>query len=360
MLGLDRRVVRITWTVLVVLGVIALAYALRRVLLLLALSVFFAYLIFPLVGLAERWVPLVHGRTRAIVLVYVLLLAGLAGAGTALGPRIGQELETLTQKAPEMTKQIQTGQIIGNVLSRRGWEPEQIVEVERFFRGHAGAIVGYVQQAMSGVLKALAQVWIVVLIPIFAFFILKDAEAFATGILSLLEQHRHRLAWRQVAEDLHLILGQYVRALIVLSLVTAVVWSFVFLLTGVPYALVLAAIGGALEFVPLVGPITAGVIVVTVSLFSGFAHPLALALFIVAWRLIQDYVTSPMVMGHGVEVHPALVIFGVIAGGEIAGIAGMFFSVPVIAAVRIVWRRLRDVREGPRPPAASPRAPSFC
>lgn len=43
-------------------------------------------------------------------------------------------------------------------------------------------------------------------------------------------------------------------------------------------------------------------------------------------------------MGHGIEVHPALVIFGVIAGGEIAGPVGMFFSVPTIAALRIVWR----------------------
>ena len=46
-------------------------------------------------------------------------------------------------------------------------------------------------------------------------------------------------------------------------------------------------------------------------------------------------------MARGIEIHPALVIFGVLAGGEIAGVAGMFLSVPVIAAVRIVWRRLQ-------------------
>ena len=138
-----------------------------------------------------------------------------------------------------------------------------------------------------------------------------------------------------------MLLGEYVRALLTLSLITFIVWSAVCLAAGVPYALVLAAIGGALEFIPVLGPVTAGVVVVGVSLFAGYGHPWLLALFVLVWRGIQDYGTSPFVMGRGIEIHPALVIFGVLAGGEIAGVAGMFLSVPVIAAIRIVWRRLQ-------------------
>lgn len=111
-----------------------------------------------------------------------------------------------------------------------------------------------------------------------------------------------------------------------------------------PYALVLAGIGGALEFIPVIGPLTAGVVAVGVSLFAGYAHPWLLATFVLLWRGIQDYGFGPLIMGRGIEIHPALVIVGVLAGGEIAGVAGMFLSVPVIAAVRIVWRRLQ-VRE---------------
>jgi predicted PurR-regulated permease PerM len=59
-------------------------------------------------------------------------------------------------------------------------------------------------------------------------------------------------------------------------------------------------------------------------------------------------------MGRGIEIHPALVIVGVLAGGEIAGVAGMFLSVPVIAAARIVWRRLQVPENGCSPsPAAT-------
>jgi len=142
------------------------------------------------------------------------------------------------------------------------------------------------------------------------------------------------------------LLAKYVRALILLSLITFVVWSAVFFVAGVPYPVGLAAIGGVLEFLPIVGPLTAGVIVVSVALFSGYGHAWLLVAFVLVWRGIQDYVSSPLVMGRGIELHPAVVIFGVIAGGEIGGPVGMFLSVPVLAALRVVWRRVRASRIG--------------
>jgi len=146
-------------------------------------------------------------------------------------------------------------------------------------------------------------------------------------------------------QDLHHLLGEYMRALVMLSLITFVVWSMVFLVAGLPYPVMLAAIGGVLEVIPLVGPVVAGIIVLSVTAFAGYGHTLPLLVFIVGWRFVQDYVTSPLVMGRGIELHPALVIFGVIAGGEIAGPAGMFLSIPVIASLRIVWRHAGPVRD---------------
>jgi predicted PurR-regulated permease PerM len=57
--------------------------------------------------------------------------------------------------------------------------------------------------------------------------------------------------------------------------------------------------------------------------------------------MLQDYVVSPHLMGRGVELHPLLVLFGVFAGAEVAGIAGTFLSVPVLALFRILYLRLR-------------------
>jgi predicted PurR-regulated permease PerM len=79
--------------------------------------------------------------------------------------------------------------------------------------------------------------------------------------------------------------------------------------------------------------------------FSGYSHWLGLIIFLIGWRLIQDYVVSPRVMGRSMELHPLAAIFGVLAGGEIAGVLGVYLSIPVMASLRIVWRRWRMYAE---------------
>jgi predicted PurR-regulated permease PerM len=346
MFSLDARAARATWTVLVFAAALGLVYVLRKPLLLLVFSLFFAYLISPVVSMVERGLPRRGGRPLAIGVVYLLLLLALVGLGLGVGPRLTEEVTLLTEKAPQIAQQIASGQIITAVLQKHGWEAGRVRQVQDAVRAHAGEIIGYVQSAVGAGLRWLAGAWVIVLVPVFAFFILNDAEPAAAGIDSLIDQPRHRELWRDIAEDVHLLLAKYVRALILLSLITFVVWSAAFFLAGMPYPVGLAAIAGALEFLPIVGPLTAGVIVVSVALFSGYAHPWLLVAFVLVWRGIQDYVSSPLVMGRGIEIHPAVVIFGVIAGGEIGGPAGMFLSVPLIAALRIVWRRVRDSRSG--------------
>ena len=73
---------------------------------------------------------------------------------------------------------------------------------------------------------------------------------------------------------------------------------------------------------------------------SGYAHLLWILIFLIVYRLFQDYVLSPYLLSSGVAIHPLLVLFGVLAGEQVAGIPGMFFSVPVIAALRIIVIRM--------------------
>jgi predicted PurR-regulated permease PerM len=335
---LDPKTLRVLWTALVVIGALALLYLLRTVLLVLVFAVVLAYLIFPLVKLVERALPRSGRRPVAIGVVYLIVAAALSTLIALVGPRLGRELAALGQKFPELSAQIQSGRVISNVFPR--WGGAEILD--EMIRAHLPQVVEYAQHALTGALSWLSGAWVVIMVPIFAFFFLRDAERIANSVTGAIDDEGggRKLA-RTIARDLHSVFGEYVRALVLLCALTFIVWAVLFLIARVPYALVLAAIGGTLEFLPLVGPVAAGITVVSVALFSGFEHPWLLALFIVIWRLVQDYVSSPLIMGRGVELHPALVIFGVLAGGELAGVAGMFLSVPVIAGLRAVWRRLR-------------------
>ncbi|HXJ82517.1 MAG TPA: AI-2E family transporter [Candidatus Methylomirabilis sp.] len=347
----DPKTLRVVWTILAVVSLLVLIYLLTTILFVLVFAVVFAYLLFPLVRLTERVLP-GSPRWMAISIVYVALIAGLSTIGALVGPRLARELAALGTMIPEMTEQIQSGRIVGRIFPN--WRGAEILD--DVVRSHLPEVVGYAQYALTGALRRLSRAWVVILIPVFAFFFLRDAERVASVVTSLIRGDGHQRLSLLIAGDLHSLLAGYIRSLILLCLLTFIVWSAVFLLAGVPYALVLAAVGGTLEFLPVLGPLVAGVVVVAVVVFGGFSHPWLVAVFVLVWRLTQDYVSSPLIMGRGVELHPALVIFGVLAGGEIAGPAGMFLSVPLIAGLRLVWRRLRDLPiEGGTAGASTPR-----
>ena len=113
-------------------------YVLGHVLLLLAFSVFFAYLIFPLVTAARRWVPGARSQTRALALVYLLLVAAVVIAGATLGPRVGSEVRGLAERLPEIAKQLSSGSIVSETLQRHGWGEELTGQIESTLRTHAG------------------------------------------------------------------------------------------------------------------------------------------------------------------------------------------------------------------------------
>ena len=185
------------------------------------------------------------------------------------------------------------------------------------------------------------QAWLLVIVPLLSIFFLKDGRAFSQLLLDLVQSRPQRELLQGVLSDLNQMLAHFIRAQLSLAALTLVMYSAVLGMMRMPYALVLGTLGGLLEFIPVVGPLVAAMVIVSVALLMSYPHWLALVVFLGIWRLIQDYVTSPRIMGHSMELHPLAAIFGVMAGGEVAGILGIFLSIPVMASLRIVFRRWR-------------------
>jgi predicted PurR-regulated permease PerM len=114
-------------------------------------------------------------------------------------------------------------------------------------------------------------------------------------------------------------------------------YTIVLTSSGFANGLFLGLLCGALEFIPFVGPAVSAVALIVIGIFTGYDHWLILLVFLPAWRVLQDYVNTPYFMGEGLELHPLVTIGGVLIGGEVFGVAGMFLSIPAIAALRIFW-----------------------
>jgi predicted PurR-regulated permease PerM len=131
-------------------------------------------------------------------------------------------------------------------------------------------------------------------------------------------------------------LAKYIRAQLALAGLSVGFYSASMLVLKFPYAIALGLLGGALEFLPTVGWVASAVIILTVG-FLTHSHWIWMAGLLVAWRLVQDYVASPRIMGKNLELRPLTVMFALMAGAQVGGIAGVFLSVPTVAVLRIVW-----------------------
>ena len=341
MLGIDRTAARCTWTAAVIILAIVLVYEVRAALFVFIVAVLFAYLLSPLVNLVNRMLPASSTRTRtpALAIAYLLVIGLLVWGGVELGSRVGQQANTLLARIPELVARArqltpQAGSWLGTVLST----------IENQFEEHTKDIVSLLPEVGRRVLSAAGSLIVIVIVPILSFFFLKDADAIGDSLLGLAGPGRQRAMLEDVARDVNLLLAQYVRALMLLGLATLVFFATFFALTDVPYGLLLAVIAAVLEFIPLVGPMTAAALILFVALVSGYPHILWLVIFLGVFRVLQDYVLSPRLMSAGMELHPLLVIFGVFAGGEIGGIAGTFLSVPILALARILYRQIHKDR----------------
>ena len=346
-----RIVLRIITILLVVAALLWVIYKLTAVLLLLVLSIFFAYLVAPLVDLVEQ--PLKLGgrviripRGVAIGIVYVILFVGGGVVIYFLAPQLAAQFPEFKQQATVYYQTIVSTSDHVNQYFKGHNMPESVVKaVNDTFLGviaHGGAVVGLAAERMLGLIIFLP--WLI-LIPILSFFLLKDADSFRRSALAMLP--RGRLRWRgdEFFEDINHTLAAYIRAQLTACFIIGAVCSIGFWLIGLPSPLVLGLIAGILEFVPLVGPLCVAMLVAILALLhSGFGMAFVVLLFLGVLRVVHDYVVYPKIIGQGIHLHPLAVILAILAGAEIAGVAGIFLAIPVIAILTVSYRHWLEHR----------------
>ena len=251
---------------LLLLGVAALLwilYRLRGILLLLVLAVFFAYLVAPLVEKLRRPV-MVRGRKfvlprpAAIGAVYVLVFGSIAAACVLLLPVLDDQLGQLAREAPGYVTRVQALWQSWQTGYQSHALPQELRDaIDRATRQAVTAGGTYVTNEL---LPRLAG-WLVylpwlILVPILAFFLLKDAEPLRKSALRILPRGHLRSRGDVFLVELNDTLAAYIRAQVTACLLVGLVCTIGFLVIGVPYAVVLGITAGLLEFIPMAGPLT--------------------------------------------------------------------------------------------------------
>jgi predicted PurR-regulated permease PerM len=345
----DSRTSRVLFTALLFALGLGFLYAARRTLILFLFAIFFAYLINPAVARLQK---LVRTRARAIAAIYLLLLLALGAFAVVGGPRISRQSSRLGEAIPGLVDNANSGQLpdqiaklVARISNQHGWSDATRYRIQAFLTDHRDDLVNLAQRIGIRAAEAAQEVWVLFVVPILAIFFLRDGDNFNSVLVSLVQSRSQREFLGDVLGDLNQMLAQFIRAQLTLAALSFIAYASVLGIMRVPYALMLGTLGGALEFVPVVGPLVAGLAMTVVGILSGYHDWMWIVVFLLVWRLIQDYVIAPRIMGSSVELHPLAALFGVLAGAEIAGVLGVYLSIPVMASLRIVWRRWRIYAE---------------
>ncbi len=312
---------------------------------LLVLSVSFAYLMEPLVKLISGLFEKLRGGkpiTRAIpIAISYLIVFSILGAGiSAIAPLASEQAREFVEKLPSYSTTFQERFNWINSRFRYSLPKGLQDNITAKLTDVGGGITGSIGEFLLGLFTYLP--WLI-LIPILAFFFLKDINLFRVSLLRILPHGDWRTRVEAILEDFNKTLAAYARAQLISCFLIGLLCTAGFYLIGLNYAILLGILAGIFEFIPLIGPLTVAVVVVATASFS--ANPwqaLYAVLFLGILRIAQDYVIYPRIVREGIHLHPLAIILSVLAGEQLAGIAGVFISVPVVALITVLYKHILE------------------
>ena len=324
-----------------------LLYLLHPVLAPFLAGILLAYMGDPLVDRLEaRRIP----RTWAVVLVFALFGLLVLAALLVLIPMLGRQLVRLYELAPQMLDWLQ--------LMALPWLQQQLGLAEDFWRfeqlkatfagqldGAGDILARVLGQATASSLALLAWLGNLLLIPVVAFYLMRDWDLLMARLRALLPRSREASAVR-LAGECHEVLGAFLRGQLLVMLALAVIYSTGLMLLGLELGLLIGVLAGLASVVPYMGFIVGLSAALAAALFQFGLAPLPLlgigVVFMVG-QLLEGMLLTPVLVGDRIGLHPVAVIFAILAGGQLFGFTGILLALPVAAVIVVLLRHLHEL-----------------
>jgi len=299
----------------------------REILLLIALALFIAVGLEPVVALLHRHrVP----RPLAVLAVALAALGVVAGLLPAAIPPLISEANDLVKLAPHYLQDLNNQSSFLGHLNKH----YHLVSHLKSALSHGG-----VSSIASGVVGAgklvVGLVGAVLIVVVLTIYFLADLPRVTKTLYRLVPRSRRARAGLLI-DEMFARVGGYMLGNVITSVIAAVgtlIWLEIF---GVPYPILLSVFVGLMDLIPIVGSTVAGIIVSLVALTVSLPVALATAVFYVVYRNLEDYLITPRVMNRTVKVSGLVTVIAVVIGGALLGIIGALIAIPVAAAIKLV------------------------
>ncbi|MDQ1059278.1 putative PurR-regulated permease PerM [Arthrobacter globiformis] len=282
-------------------------------------------------------------RPAGILVAVSVLMLAVVGFFATLIPTIVEQVTELVKQAPVWVRDFINSDFFRTVDNQFGVRDRITEELDKFVKN---------PEAMSGIFGGVVGFGSTVANGLFGTLIVLVLSLYFLAALPAMKKWGYRLAPRSrrsrveaLSEEITRSVGNYVIGQAVVALLNATFAFIVMSIIGVPFAVLLAFVVALLAFIPLVGGMIAGVVVILITLTLGWQSALAYAICYFAYLQFEAYFISPRVMQKAVAVPGAVAVISVIAGGSLLGVLGALIAIPTAAATLLLIKEIYIVRQ---------------
>lgn len=331
--------------VLLVLVAVALAWWLRPLIRSLVVAVLIAYVMYPLVRGAERYLRL--SRTAAANLVYFLTLILVLGLPSVLIPLFFEELQNVANDLVTLFLHLRSGAMRVVVIAGIPIYPGRFFpDLSQVMNKALENLAAHVLELVESTSRGLA--WLLVTL-VAVYYLLHDSARLHRWIIQQVHP-AYRDDVERLYREIKKVWAAYLDGQLKLMLIVGVVFTLIWLAIGLPGAVILGFLTGLFSLIPEIGPLAATLLAVGVALIEGSTY-LPIPNFWFAALVVLIYVVlinfkniwlRPRVLGHSLNMHHGVVFVAVLTAAVLEGVLGALIVLPLLASADVLWRYLRN------------------
>ncbi len=299
-------------------------------------GLFIALLILPLTEKLEhlkfpRWLSIITVLLVVTVFIgFILYLLSVQVAG-------------LLGDIPEVTSTLETW----SSDFRRILEMRFGISDELFAQQALSSISQIIQTGLTELRNSLYSVFrlitVISVIPIYIFFMLYYRDQFYRGTLQLVEHYRQA---QSIYNKIMKVVQQYLRGLVIVTLVVAVLFYIVLMIFNIKYAFFFAVFLALFNLIPYIGVFVSSVVVVLYSVATADTMFVPIAILISLWliQLFENNLITPYVIGSQVKLNPLVALIAIFVGASIWGVSGMILFIPILGVLKVIFDEFEQLQ----------------
>ncbi|RME21060.1 MAG: AI-2E family transporter [Deltaproteobacteria bacterium] len=361
-------------------------------------AILIAYLLSPLVSALSRWRPRlgkfrlrIHRWVAVLIIYFGLGLVAFGYVALAV-PRIGTELGKLVHEGERFVQSLTPEKLQQYAQNVKDWIDQKGLPVQVVMPGHSGpaepaegrfvlrldeimgqsmtelatgarqALVTFLKVGPRFAVRVFRSVLMTFLILMVAAFLMIGPEQVFAFFRALFPPHMQN-GYDEVLQEIDIGLAGVVRGQVLICLVNGVLTFIGLVLLGVKFPVLLSSLAAVMSLIPIFGSVLSSIPIVAVALTSSFGLALAALAWIIGIHLLEANLLNPKIIGDAAKIHPALVVFVLLAGEHFYGVLGALFAVPLtsvaLAVFKVMHRRIAAWRDEGKPAAdGSEKTPS--